>query len=133
MRSVSAKRPNDTGQRAESPARELLWSLEAAAAVLPASDLPALLGELERIRLSLTARLLSPPSPPTPIAPAVQEAHAGDRALTAEEVGRRLGKSRWWVYKHRDELPHSPLPGGGFVISETSLERWIARRTSARG
>jgi hypothetical protein len=51
--------------------------------------------------------------------------------MTAEEVGRRLGKSKWWVYKHRDELPHSPLPGGGFTISEHSLERWITRRAKA--
>jgi predicted DNA-binding transcriptional regulator AlpA len=96
-------------------------------------ELPALLGELERIRLSLTARLLAPPSPPSPITALPGKANTGDRALTAAEVGRRLGKSRWWVYKHRAELPHSPLPGGGFVFSEASLERWINRRTSARG
>jgi predicted DNA-binding transcriptional regulator AlpA len=132
VRSVSSKPSRAVSKPIAGRTSDLLWSLEAAAEDLPASELPALLGELERVRLSLTARLLAPASPPVPIAPTSTPAPAGDRALTAEEVGRRLGKSRWWVYKHRDELPHSPLPGGGFVFSELSLERWISRRTSAR-
>jgi len=98
---------------------------------LAPAEIPSFLGELERLRGSLWARLVSGAQrPETPQAPPVTEAKPA-RLLTAAEAGQRLGKSKWWVYQHKAELPVVPLPGGRYGFSEAGLERWIQRRSTS--
>jgi hypothetical protein len=33
-----------------------------------------------------------------------------------------------WVYRHRQEIPHVVLPGGGYGLSGPRLARWIRKK-----
>lgn len=87
-----------------------------------AGELPAFLAELERVRveamLATTARRSAPIAPKVP-----------GRVLTVQEAARRLGRSRWWVYRNKASLPVTRFQTGGFGFDEAALERWIAGRT----
>src|SRR5258708_7574514 len=97
---------------------------EAAFEAQAAGELPVFLGELERVRIEflLSATTLA------------AQPHAGskkDRVLSVKETAKRIGKSRWWIYKNRGALPIVRLPTGRYGFSERGLERWIERRASA--
>jgi hypothetical protein len=79
-------------------------------------DLPALLSEVERVRVEA---LLSAQA---------HEASAAGQVLTPRELADRLGRSVDWVYRERHSLPTIPLPGGRWGVPEARLERWIQRR-----
>lgn len=95
---------------------------EAARSAASSGELPELLAELERVRVEV---MLAPPSSrqesPAMASPA--------RLLTPEEVGKRLGRSRWWVYRNKALLPVTRFPTGGWGVDEQALERWIRRRS----
>jgi hypothetical protein len=111
-------------------ARTALAALEAEAATAPSAELPDLLGRLETIRSKAWARLASPASQPASTVQATPKPKVAESLLTAEQAGKRLGRSKWWVYRHRSKLPHVVLPGGGYGFSEARLERWIRDRTA---
>lgn len=106
-------------------ARTALAALEAEAATAPASELPDLLGRLETIKSRAWARLSSHAPQPAPTVPATPAPKPAERLLTAEQAAERLGRSKWWVYRHSQELPHVVLPGGRAAYSEARLERWL--------
>jgi predicted DNA-binding transcriptional regulator AlpA len=85
-------------------------------------QLPDFLAELERIRveaiLAATAVRKAAPAP-----------RPAGRVLTVQEAAQRLGRSRWWVYRHKATLPVTRFQTGGFGFDEKALERWIAGRT----
>jgi predicted DNA-binding transcriptional regulator AlpA len=87
----------------------------AAKAAASAGELPAFLGELERLRVEAITGLASPTN--------------GSRVLTVEETAARLGRSVSWVYKNKATLPMVRFPTGGFGFDERRLERWIEGRT----
>lgn len=104
---------------------ELLGVLRAAAAESRASgSLPSFLADLERVR----AEAILGGAPGASVA-----ALGPDRLLTADELARRLGKSRWWVYRQArtpDAFPfRKDLPGGRYGFSERGLERFLAQKT----
>lgn len=106
------------------PARraELLVELEDLGRSLPREELPAFLGDLERVRVSvLIAAAPAMPEASVPKTP--------DRVLKVEETAARLGRSLSWVYKNKHALPMVSLPTGGYGFSERKLERWIERRS----
>jgi predicted DNA-binding transcriptional regulator AlpA len=82
---------------------------------LDPAELPALLGELERLKVELLRRLLSP-VPPT------READGGDRLLDVAEAAERLGVSRHWMY--RRTRPPRLLP---FIVRHGRLVRFSLR------
>ncbi len=87
-------------------------------------ELSIFLGELERVRVEILF---------SATAPAIQS-EAGlkkDRVLSVKETAKRIGKSRWWIYKNSGALPIVRLPTGRYGFSEKGLERWIERRASA--
>lgn len=81
--------------------------------------IPDLLGELERTRAVLMARLVVPRGP-------AAKPNEPDSYLTAEEVAARLAVSKRWVYDHAREL-------GGFGtrkmvrFAASQVERYIER------
>jgi hypothetical protein len=108
-------------------ARNALAVLEAEVAAAPASDLPDLLGSLETIRSRAWARLSAAAQPASSV-PAAPAPRPTERLLTAKQAGDRLGKSKWWVYRHRQEIPHVVLPGGGYGFSAVRIDRWLGER-----
>jgi len=97
----------------------LLEPVRVASKDLPREALPALCGALA----ALQAEILLPPAAPPELLP------KEDRALSPEEVARRLSRSRDWVYRHRHELPTTRLSSGRWVVSEGRLRRWMDLRS----
>jgi hypothetical protein len=109
--------------------RTALEALEAEVAAAPAAELPDLIGRLETIKSRAWARLASPvPTQPASSIQAPPEPKPAERLLTAEQAAERLGRSKWWVYRHRAELPHVVLPGGRAGYSAVRLKRWLDDR-----
>jgi hypothetical protein len=87
-----------------------------------AGELPAFLGAVQQVCAEALLAAATPgPSPEAPGQPG--------RILTVQEAAQRLGRSRWWVYRHKATLPVTRFQTGGFGIDERALERWIERRT----
>ena len=93
------------------------------AALLPAEAIPAMLGELERLKATLWARL-------TFLANAGQgqTGAAGDRLLTVTEAARKLGKSKDALYRHAGKYPFTVRDGRNLRFSEAGIERYIRQR-----
>ncbi len=92
----------------------LLAEASAIGAELDAAHVPAALGELERIRVELWARLSAPAS--------------ADRLLTAEQAAERLGISTSALYRRRWPFRAEVTPGRT-RYSEAGIERFIRSRT----
>jgi predicted DNA-binding transcriptional regulator AlpA len=87
-----------------------------------AGELPAFLADLERVRVEAVLVAAAPkPAPAGPRTPS--------RLLSVREAAERLGRSRWWVYRHKATLPVTRLQTGGFGFDEKALELWIEGRT----
>ena len=94
---------------------------------VPPSEIEAAIGELERAKVGLFARLLRDGAG-EPRAPERPEP-GPDRLLRAEEAAQRLGCSPRWVYDNARELPFTRRIGRRAVrFSERGLERYIAGR-----
>lgn len=107
----------------------VLSEIEARADLLPPSELPALLGALETIKGRAWARLVAPAEQPAATVQGALEPKQAEPLLTAQQAAERLGRSKWWVYRHRVDLPHVVLPGGGYRFSGPRLERWLRDRS----
>lgn len=75
-----------------------------------AGELPEFLGALEAVRVEALLDAMKPAF--------VAEAPEADRVLTPAQAARMLGRSRWWVYRHRHSLPMVRFPIGGYGFSE---------------
>ncbi len=93
------------------------------AAQVPPEDVPALLGDLARLRAMLWVRLnegtkglgLSP--------------EGEDRLLKAAEAAQRLGMSKDWVYRNAHKLPFTVRPSPGQVrFSAHGIKKYIKQR-----
>jgi excisionase family DNA binding protein len=105
---------------------DLFAALERAAAGLPPDQVPALLGELERLRASLWGRVRS-----LQLCDDAYSAPQGgdDRLLTIPEVAELLTMHVSSLYEmaRRGELP-SVRVGKHVRVSATALRQWIAQR-----
>jgi predicted DNA-binding transcriptional regulator AlpA len=90
-------------------------------AAIPLDAIPAAIGELERIKAQLYARL----SAPTAATPTSGDA---DHLLTAEDVHRQTQLSMRWLYRHADTLPFTRRIGRKVLFSSAGLAKWIASR-----
>ena len=85
-------------------------------------ELPAFLGAIQQVCAeALLAAAGSRRAPATPSGPS--------RILTVQETAERLGRSRWWIYRHKATLPLTRFQTGGYGFDERALERWIEGRT----
>jgi predicted DNA-binding transcriptional regulator AlpA len=92
-----------------------------------AGELPGFLAELERLRVEA---VLSASKPAVGLRLVREMPESRSRLLTVQEAAERLGRSRWWVYRHKTTLPVTRLQTGGFGFDARALERWIEGRTS---
>jgi predicted DNA-binding transcriptional regulator AlpA len=89
-------------------------------AAIAIDDIPAAIGELERIKAMLYSRLSVPAA-----AAAVPEP---DRLLTADDVARQTQLSVRWLYRHADTLPFTRRVGRKVLFSSAGLAKWLASR-----
>jgi excisionase family DNA binding protein len=88
------------------------------AARLPVECIPAVIGELERVKATLWIRLANPCSGPN-----VPEVNG--ELLTVEEVAERLRKSRSWVYRHAGRLPFTRRVGRSLRFLPAGLTKYL--------
>ncbi len=99
-----------------------LESVERLIAEAPASELPALLGELARLHSLALARLASASN-----GAGRTNGHQADTLLTAEEAAERLGVSPDFLYRTKD-LPFRVRVGRRVRFSARGIERYIRQR-----
>jgi excisionase family DNA binding protein len=93
------------------------------AAFLPAESIPPMLGELERLKATLWARLTSRQND--------RQAGGqvdGDRLLSAKEAAAKLGTSADYLYRHSRNLSFTVRLGRKLRFSEAGIERYIRQR-----
>lgn len=108
---------------------EALAAVAADPAALEAVDpdqLPGLVGEAAELHARVLARLMASRAPAQHAGPEPDD--GPDRLLKVEEVAKRLGVDKRWVYRHQDQLPTRKLSGGTLRVSERGLERWVEAR-----
>ena len=89
--------------------------------VLPPSDLPGILGELERLKAAAWMRTTLP-------APYSEDRDAPEANLSAQKAARSLGVSLAWIYKNARRLPFTLRIGRRLLFSARGLERWNKQR-----
>ncbi len=104
-------------------AKEICSQLEEAMAQIQTSDLPMLLGELERIKGSILVRIVAP----RPQRLADDSAGQG-KFLTVSEVVERFHVTPKWLYRHKKQLPHSQPSRKVLLFPEQPLLRWFQKR-----
>ena len=106
---------------AEHPDLTALLADPSRIAEVPVGDVPALLGDLERVRATLWARLTAP------VPPTANGQAALDVVDDIGEVARIVRRSVSWVRKQGHTLPGFQQPGGKgtrVAWSRRELEAW---------
>lgn len=98
--------------------------MERAIAEVSIQEIPSILGDLERLKASGWARLTAPQ-----IKVNNQTLEGEDQLLTVEEVAKKLGVPRDWIYRRTRKLPFTVRLGPRHVrFSLRGLERYIRQR-----
>lgn len=93
------------------------------AATLPQEAIPGLLGELEKLKAALWARLTAPQNGCGPVEP------EKDNLLKAEQAAPILGVTPRWLYRHSRQLPFARhLSRKVLRFSESGLRKWQATK-----
>ena len=87
-----------------------------AARELPAGELPRLLGELEEIRCTAMARLITPTAVQRP-----------DELLMVEPAAARLGLSVDYLYRNHSRLPFTRRMGRSLRFGSLGIDEYIKR------
>jgi predicted DNA-binding transcriptional regulator AlpA len=105
------------------PAHDIAALLATDPATVPEAVIPDVLGELERRKAVLWARLALP---------ALQNGPAEDRLLTVDQAAVRLGTTKDWLKRNGHQFPFTVrLSSGQLRYSADGITRWI-RRTAGR-
>ena len=98
-------------------------------AELPAEAVPAVLGELERLKAILWSRLITSQATNGHI-PGDAQLPGDDDLLTATAAAKLLGMSRDWLYKNSAKLPFTRRVGPRAVrFSAKGIRRYLASRS----
>src|SRR5438552_4122196 len=89
---------------------------------LALAEVCELIGDLERCKARLSARLIELCNRRPPVS------DAGDRLLDVEQATQKLGTSRDWLYRHAKKLPFAVRNGRQLRFSERGIERYIKLR-----
>jgi hypothetical protein len=101
-----------------------LAALLADPAAVPTEQIPAAIGELEKVRAALWARLAVPQLP---------NGGEGDRLLAAKDAAERLAVTRDWL-RRRPDLPFVVKLSDGVVrYSSRGVDQYIAARVGRGG
>lgn len=89
------------------------------------TDLPSLIGELEKLKALAWGQLYRPEpakstSPPD-----------STRYLNVEEVCTRFNVTPKWLYRHKKQLPHSQPSRKVLLFPEARLCQWFERRKAS--
>lgn len=97
-------------------------------AALPQAEVPALLGELEAVRVRLLARLFC-----RPYDPSQRDDDPEDELLTPTATAKQLGVTVKWLYRNRHRLPFSrQLSRKAIRFSSLGVARWLAQQEHGR-
>lgn len=111
-------------QDAPLPTLADLAATPALAAEVELESIPELLGEMERLRAMLWARLALRINRPAP---------TEDRLLNSADAVSRLGISKDWVYRNASRLPFTVRVSDGLLrFSAKGIDRFIASRVGGR-
>jgi predicted DNA-binding transcriptional regulator AlpA len=103
-------------------------SLPELVATLPLAEVPALLGELEAIRVRLLARLLA-----QRCGPPQRDDGPEDQLLTPAATAKQLGVTVKWLYRNRHRLPFTRrLSRKAIRFSSLGVARWLAQQEHGR-
>ena len=98
-----------------------LLSDHAKAALVPSEAIPAMLGELERLKATLWALLTAPQGN--------GQAHeTGDRLLDVKETAAKMNISEGHLYREHRKLPFTVHLGNKLLFSNAGIEKWIRQR-----
>ena len=104
----------------------LFAQLEKATADVPADQVPTLLGELERLKAVLWAKLVTPsPNGKAQPVPSTEN----EKLLTPEKAAELLSVKVTWLYRNWQRLPFArKLSRKTLRFSESGLRRWQATK-----
>lgn len=88
------------------------------------ANCPALMGELERLRVVAWAKVICPLTPQ----PGQQCTSTPDRFLTVSEVEDRFSVSRKWLYRNKKRMPHSQPSRKKLLFPEQAITKWFSSR-----
>jgi len=100
----------------KSTLREEIQRVLQIAQEMPPEQLPRLVGELEEVRCIAFARLLVP----RPVSEA-----SSDRLLAIDEASRKLGVSKDYLYRHREDFPFTRRMGRKLLFSSHGIETFL--------
>jgi len=106
--------------------KAIISDLEREVAQVERATCLALVGELERLKAVTWAKVIWPPASQ----PGQQSASAPDRYLTVPEVGHRFNVTPKWLYRHKNQMPHSQPSRKVLLFPEQAITRWFASRKS---
>ncbi len=107
-------------------ANEVMAQLEQATADVSVEQVPALLGELERLKAGLWARLVVPAHNGAPQTAPISDK---DKLLTPEEAAELLSVKVSWLYRNWQRLPFArKLSRKALRFNESGLRRWQVTR-----
>jgi predicted DNA-binding transcriptional regulator AlpA len=108
--------------------RELLEVPERISSV-PPTVIPAVLGELEALRVGLLVRLLTQPTTAMSPSDPGEKLRTSDRLLHPPEAAALLKVTTRWLYRHHRTLPFArKLSRRVLRFDEAGLHRWLAHR-----
>ena len=90
---------------------------------VPEDLIPEILGQMERARAALWARMR-----PVTTAPSTPKPEGTDRLLTTVELAGLLDVSIGWIYRHSDELGVIRLSRNKLRFREVAVRSYIARK-----
>jgi len=83
---------------------------------LHSSELPEFLGELERVRITALARIISPTIEARP-----------DSLLTVDQTSKRMNVSADYLYRNARRLPFTRRVGRKLLFSSSGLDAYLRR------
>jgi hypothetical protein len=105
--------------------RELLDHPELITSI-PPDTIPAMLGDIEAVRIRLLARFITSHTPATP---PDEKALSTDRLLKPAEAAALMGVTVRWLHQHRRAFPFArKLSRRVLRFDEGGLRRWLAHR-----
>ncbi len=101
----------------------LMNDLAKAIADVPLADCPAFIGELERMKAGLWARMMASENPTR------RDQATNDRLLAVKEAAEKLGITEDYLYRHSSDLPFTVRLGTRHLrFSLNGIERYIRNR-----
>lgn len=104
----------------------VITALEQKIGQASAAVVPLLVGAFARLQATVQLRLKSctDSPPPQPV--------QSDRYLTVPEAMERFHVSAQWLYRHKQQLPHSQPSTKVLLFPEKAIERWFAAQRAQK-